>query len=112
MQRASFRDLFSHVVPYETRRHLLVTQKPVDGIVAHVFNMVGEVCQRVVDRTHQQVLAVIQAGWAFRPALGMSNLGCALGFRGVVTIPFHPQAWLFSEGALPASATSPPHPSP
>jgi len=27
--------------------------------VAHIFNMVGEVRQRVVDRTHQQVLAVI-----------------------------------------------------
>src|SRR5260370_33495764 len=96
MQPSSCRDLFTHVVPYETRRHLLVTQKPVDGIVAHVFNMVGEVCQRVVDRTHQQVLAVIQAGRAVRHALDIKNLGFALGLPRFRTIPFRPPALLFS----------------
>ena len=90
------RDLLTHVLPYETRRHLLVTQKPVDGIVAHIFNMVGEVRQRVVDRTHQQVLAVIQAGRAFRHALNITNLGFALGLRRFVTIRFRAHAWLFA----------------
>jgi hypothetical protein len=64
--------------------------------VAHIFNMVGEVRQRVIERTHQQVLAVIQAARAFRHALDNTNLGFALGLRRFVTIRFPAQAGAFA----------------
>ena len=50
-------DLRAHVVPYEPRRHVLAAQKAVDGIVAHVVDVIGKVCQRAVGRARQQVLA-------------------------------------------------------
>ena len=64
--------------------------------MAHIFNMVSKVRQRVVERTHQQVLTVIQAGRAFRHALNITNLGFALGLRRFVTIRFRAQALLFA----------------
>ncbi len=43
-------ELPTHVVPHQAQRHVLPSQKTVDGIVAHVVNVVGEVGQRAVGR--------------------------------------------------------------
>ncbi|OXC75353.1 hypothetical protein BSU04_27255 [Caballeronia sordidicola] len=89
-------DLRAHVVPNEARRHVLAAQKTVDGIVAHIVDMVGKVGQRAVGRARQQVLAVAQAAQMFRHALNNTKLRAAPGLRRFVTIRFRVQARHFA----------------
>ena len=60
-------DRIAHVVPYQARGHPVVPKKSVDRIMAHVLGMISKMGQCMVDRAHQQVLAVIQARWFHTP---------------------------------------------
>jgi len=89
-------DLRAHVVPHEARRHVLATQKPGDGIVAHTLDVVGKVGQRAVGRARQQVLAVAQAAQMFCHALNITKHRDASGLRRFVTFCFRAQARFFA----------------
>jgi hypothetical protein len=49
-------DLRAHVVPNQAWRQTLGAKVAGNCIVAHVFNMIGKIGQRVVGRARQQVL--------------------------------------------------------
>src|SRR6185503_4595156 len=52
------------IVPHQTRCHLILAQKSIDGIVTHVFGVIRKIRQWLIDRADQQVLAIIQSGWS------------------------------------------------
>jgi hypothetical protein len=54
-------ELPAHVVPHQAGRHPFAAEGAVDRVRAALLAMVGKVRQRVVDRTDQQVWAVIEA---------------------------------------------------
>ncbi|MCL5996225.1 MAG: hypothetical protein M1546_09225 [Chloroflexi bacterium] len=61
--------LLLHVLPDQARREAVSRQVAVDRIMAEPLRMIGEVRQRVVDLTAQQILAVIQTGHLLLPSL-------------------------------------------
>jgi len=89
-------DLRANVIPHQPWRHVLAAQKSVDGIVAHIVNVIGKVRQRAVGRTRQQVLAVAQAAQMFRHALDVTKPPIVLGLRRGVTNCFRAQVRLFA----------------
>jgi len=76
--------------------NLLLAQKAVDRIVAYAVHMFIEMGRRVVDRIHQQVLAVIKAGGAFRHAFSIVKNSLALGFHPFVINGFVSCDWNFA----------------
>jgi hypothetical protein len=55
-------DILTRVLPYQTPAQAFAFQVTVQRIMAHVLCVSCKIRQRVIRLTHQQILAVIQAG--------------------------------------------------
>jgi hypothetical protein len=53
--------ILNNIFPDQARRQSLVAEVAINRVMAKLRAVIGEVGQRVVDLTHQQVLAIIQA---------------------------------------------------
>jgi hypothetical protein len=88
--------LRAHVVPHEARRHALAAQKTIDGIVAHIVDVLGKVGQRAAGRARQQVLGQPKAAQMFRLALNTTIRRAPKGLLRFVTIRFRFQSRFFA----------------
>lgn len=57
--------LFFDILPHHSRTDFIACQIPVRHIMTEFLSVLGVICQRIIDLTYQQVLAIVQAGYLF-----------------------------------------------